>query len=67
MTYKVFRTRHDAQTAADQLVGWPNPAVDRVYWPEHPLATRAGNIWIVTANKDTKTQSVYLRADGSVA
>jgi hypothetical protein len=65
--FATFRTRREAQAAADAMKGWPSPGVDRLFYPDHPLATRAGNVWVVTATKGITTgTSKYLREDGTV-
>ena len=60
MTYKAFATMAEAMIEKAKMRGW-TVKVKYIYMPEHPLASRAGNIRVLECNRRK-----YLREDGYV-
>ena len=61
MDYKVFGSRYEAKNTMAKMRGWDRVRVAYVYWPDHSLATRRGNILVIKVGDDK-----YLREDGYV-
>ena len=60
MDYLVFATKAEASRELDQMRGWVKAHIAYVYWPDHPKATKAGNIIMI------RTGDKFLRDDGYV-
>jgi len=60
MDYHVFATKAAARHGLGTMLGWNRPRIAYIYWPEHALATRRGNIIVI------QTGDKFLRSDGYV-
>lgn len=60
MNYKAFASKREAMVEIAKMRGWDRPHIAYIYQPEHPLATRAGNIIVIQTGK------AYLRESGYV-
>ena len=60
MNYKAFTSKHEAMVEIAKMRGWERPHIAYIYQPEHPLASRRGNIIVIQTGKK------FLREDGYV-
>jgi len=61
MDYQVFESLKKARQEVEKMRGWDSVKVTLLYYPDHPLATRKGNI--ITIQVD---DHMFLRKDGYV-
>lgn len=64
MDYMVFRTRKEALEEIADMRGW-DAKIAYIPWPEHPLATRRGNVIVIECDHHGNERK-YLREDGFV-
>jgi len=67
MDFQTYKTRKDAQAAADKMQGWSGKQIVQMYLPDDPNANRNGNAWVIRCRfYPTSKAYVFMRTDGYV-
>ena len=61
MDYKAFTSKAEAMTEIAKMRGWKRPHIAYIYHPEHPLASRKGNIIVIQTGDKFLRESGYIR------